>query len=76
MEDSAGTTTNGWLKVVVCFNPATAEFSLTGCDENPVVVLGMLDYALARVRRGLTTGDIQREMQNASRIQVSQRIVS
>ncbi len=56
------------MEIVVRFNTLTAEFSLTGCDQNPVVALGMLDYALARIRRFITQGDIAREMQDASRI--------
>lgn len=64
------------MQIVLKFNLLTCEFSLVGCDKNPVAALGVLDYALARVRRSLTTGDIQREMQEASRIQVVPRIVS
>lgn len=56
------------LEVVIKFDVAKCEFSLTGCDKNPIVAIGMLEYALSRVRRFLTTGDIQREMQDASRI--------
>lgn len=56
------------IEIVIKFDVVKAEFSLTGCDKNPVVALGLLDYALARVRRFITTSDIQHEMQEASRI--------
>lgn len=62
--------------IVVRFNPLTAEFSLAGCDKNPVVALGALDYALARVRRFLTQADIERELKNAPRVEISNRLIS
>lgn len=55
-------------EIVVKLDVATGAMSLSGCDADPVVALGMLDYALARVRRSITMGDIQREVQEASRI--------
>lgn len=63
------------LEIVIRFNPSTLEFSLTGCDKNPVVALGVLDYALARVRRSLVTSDVQREMQNVPRVSLASRLV-
>jgi hypothetical protein len=52
----------------VSFDMRTGQMSVEGCDKNPIVALGMLDYALARVRRFLTTGDIAQEIQDAQRI--------
>jgi hypothetical protein len=63
------------MQIVVRFDPATAEFSLDGCDKNPVVALGMLDYALARVRGFLTRVDLAEQMKNAPRVQVVPRLV-
>ncbi len=61
--------------MVVTFNMLTGELAVDGCDKNPIVALGMLDYALSRVRRFLVTADIVRESQNAPRIQVANRLV-
>lgn len=61
-------------EIVIRYDVAKAEFSLTGCDKNPIVALGMLDYASARVRRFLTTNDIQHEIQDASRIVGASRV--
>lgn len=56
------------FEIVIKFDVAKSEFSLTGCDKNPIIAVGLLDYALARVRRFVAVGDIQRELQDASRI--------
>ncbi len=56
------------LRIVVTYNLLTKEFALEGCDANPVVALGVLDYALSRIRRFLTTNDVIREAQESSRI--------
>jgi len=56
------------MHVRVSFNILSGEMSVEGCDKNPVVALGMLDYALARVRRVLSTGDIMAEARNGRRI--------
>ena len=53
------------MEIVVMFNMLSGEVRVTGCDKNPIVALGMLDYALARVRRALTTNDIVQEMKNS-----------
>jgi len=63
------------MRVVVVFDMVTGELAVDGCDKNPIVALGMLDYALARVRRFLVTTDLIREAQNAPRIQVANRLV-
>lgn len=76
METPADDVKRAELKIVVTFNPLTAEFALSGCDANPIVALGMLDYALARIRRSLTTADIQREMQTSPLVSLSSRVVS
>jgi hypothetical protein len=68
MEKSNETPQPHRMEIVVKFNILSAEFSLAGCDQNPVVALGMLDYALSRIRRFITQGDIAREIQDASRI--------
>jgi len=59
------------LEIVIRFNVKTGEISLTGCDESPLVALGMLDYALARVRRVLGTNDVMQDARNAPRIAVA-----
>jgi hypothetical protein len=63
------------MRIVVTFDVLTGEFGLEGCDKNPVVALGMLDFALSRVRRVLTTNDVLQEMKNAPRIAVANRLV-
>jgi hypothetical protein len=56
------------VHIEIDFNMLTGELRIVGCDRNPVVAIGMLDYTLARVRRFLTTNDMVREAQEASRI--------
>jgi hypothetical protein len=56
------------MRVVVTFDMVSGELNVSGCDKNPVVALGMLDYALARVRRFLATADILREARSNPRI--------
>jgi len=68
MEKSNETPQPHRMEIVLKFNILSREFSLTGCDQNPVVALGMLDYALSRIRRSLTTNDILREAQNSPMI--------
>jgi hypothetical protein len=63
------------MHVRVSFNMLTGEMQVEGCDKNPVVALGMLDYALSRVRRFLTTADIIQEAKNAQRISRVHRLV-
>jgi hypothetical protein len=63
------------MHVHVSFDMLTGEMRVEGCDKNPIVALGMLDYALARVRRFLTTNDILAEAKNAPRIALSHRLV-
>ena len=63
------------MRIVVTFDMLTGPFGLEGCDKNPVVALGMLDFALSRVRRFLTTNDLVQEMKNAPRIAVANRLV-
>jgi hypothetical protein len=63
------------MRVVVTFDMLTGELAVDGCDKNPIVALGMLDYALARVRRYLVATDMIRKAQNAPRIQVANRLV-
>ena len=63
------------LRIVVTYNLLTRKFALQGCDQNPVVALGVLDYALARIRRSLTTNDILQEARNYPRITLSNRLV-
>jgi hypothetical protein len=58
------------MRVIVTFNVLTGEMGVEGCDKNPVVALGMLDYALARVRRALATNDILQDAQNSPRIAI------
>jgi hypothetical protein len=63
------------MRVVITFNMISGVMAVEGCDKNPVVALGMLDYALARVRRFLTMNDIASEVKNAPRIAVVPRLV-
>jgi hypothetical protein len=56
------------MRIVVSFDILTGEIAVEGCDKNPLVALGMLDYALARVRRVLTQNDILPDMKNAPRV--------
>lgn len=66
----------GQFEVVIRFNAITGAIQVSGCDKNPIVSLGMLDYALSRVRRFLTMSDLQQETQNAPRIHVPERLIS
>lgn len=56
------------IEIVIRFDVGSGVVSVTGCDANPLVALGLLDYALARVRRHLTMSDITHEMKNAPRV--------
>ena len=56
------------LEIVIKFDVSTCQWSISGCDKNPVVALGMLEYALARVRRSITLGDLEMQMQNSPRV--------
>ncbi|HYL64460.1 MAG TPA: hypothetical protein VE077_17740 [Candidatus Methylomirabilis sp.] len=56
------------MSIVVEFDMLTGEMTLGGCDKNPVVALGMLDYALARVRRALAVNDMVQDAKNAPRV--------
>jgi len=56
------------FEVKVRFDLLTGQMEVSGCDKNPIVALGMLDYALARVRRFLVQNDIAQEVYEASRI--------
>jgi hypothetical protein len=56
------------MKISISFDILTRAVSIQGCDANPLVALGMLDYALARVRRILAMCDMEQEMRERSRI--------
>lgn len=56
------------VSIHMVFNMRTGEVGLSGCDENPVIALGMFDYALARIRRAIAVNDLHAEAQRASRI--------
>jgi hypothetical protein len=58
------------MHIHVSFNMLTGDVAVEGCDKNPLVALGMLDYALARVRRFLVQADLAQEFRNAPRIAV------
>lgn len=64
------------MEVVIRYNPVTRDFSLTGCDENPVVAWGMLRYAESRLRRGLAQADIVEQMKNSPRVSVPGGLLS
>lgn len=59
------------MRVVVSFDVLTGEIAVEGCDKNPLVALGMLDYALSRVRRVLTVNDMMHEAKNAPRVSLA-----
>lgn len=59
----------------ISFDMRTGQMGVEGCDKNPVVALGMLDYALARVRRFLTTSDIAQEIRDSQRVHIAHRLV-
>ncbi len=63
------------MRIVVTFDMLTGQFGIEGCDKNPVVALGMLGYALARVRRFILTNEILQDVKNAPRIAVANRLV-
>lgn len=56
------------MEIVIKFDVSTGIVSVQGCDKNPLVALGMLDYALARVRRFILQNDLQQELQGAPRV--------
>lgn len=70
MESNGRPKSENEMRVVVTFDMLTGEFGMDGADKNPVVALGMLDFALSRIRRVLGTNDVMREMANASRIAI------
>jgi len=59
------------MRVVVSFDMLTGDIQVDGCDKNPVVALGMLDYALARVRRALAINDMVQEAKNVPRVSLA-----
>ena len=61
------------FEIVVRFDVVSGVVSLTGCDKNPLVALGMLDYALARVRRLIATNDIIQDARNSPLISLPSR---
>lgn len=56
------------LEIVLTFDQATGKFSITGCDANPIVALGCLEYVIGNVKRTLLQMDLVREAQAASGI--------
>jgi hypothetical protein len=59
------------MRVVISFDILTGEIAVEGCDKNPLVALGMLDYALSRVRRVLTVNDMVQDSKNAPRVSLA-----
>lgn len=66
MENKTDNVDKHEVEVVVRFNLLTAEYLLSGCDANPIAALGMLDYAISRIRGSLVRGELEREMRNRS----------
>ncbi len=62
------------MEIVIKFEMVTGEVSLTGCDKNALVALGMLDYALSRVRRALAIVDLQKDAANAPRVALASQV--
>lgn len=58
------------MEIVITWNMISEAPRIQGCDKNPYAALAMLDYALARVRRAITTWDIQNEMRTAPRVAI------
>lgn len=59
------------MQIVIKHNVVDGTLSVTGCDKNAVVALGMLDWALARVRRFITMNDIAQDAKNAPRVSLA-----
>lgn len=58
------------FQIVIGYNVITKQFSLSGCDQDPLVSMGMLEWAKHRVQRGVSMAELAQEMQNAPRIAV------
>lgn len=44
--------------LVVRYDSKTGEREMQGCDKNPIIAIGLLEFVLSRVRRVITQADI------------------
>ena len=58
------------FQITITYSVITKEFSLSGCDRDPLVAMGMLEWAKHRLQRGVSRAELAQEMQNAPRIAV------
>jgi hypothetical protein len=64
------------FEVVIRHNVKTGVSGLLGCDKNPLVAIGMMEWALGRVKRHVAQNEMIEEMSKVPRIQVAERLVS
>lgn len=57
-------------QLVITFNVLTHEFGLEGFDKDPLVALGMLEWAKHKLQRTVAKGELMAEMNNVPRIAV------
>jgi hypothetical protein len=57
-------------QLVITFNVLTHEFRMEGFNEDPLIELGMLEWAKRVVQRAVVKGEMIEEMKNMPRIAV------
>jgi hypothetical protein len=57
-------------QLVISFNTLTHEFEMQGFDKDPLVALGMLEWAKHKVQRAVTKNELLEEMKTLPRIAV------
>jgi hypothetical protein len=57
-------------QLVITFNVLTHEFGMAGFDKDPLVALGMLEWAKHNVQRSVAKNEMIEEMKNMPRIAV------
>ena len=57
-------------QLVITFSTITHEFEMQGFDKDPLVALGMLEWAKHKVQRAVAKGEIIEEMKAVPRIAV------
>jgi hypothetical protein len=50
------------FSITIHYNVITKQYALSGCDADPLVALGMLEWAKHRVQRGVAMAEMAEEM--------------
>lgn len=56
------------FELTIRFNVITHEFELAGFDQDPLIALGMLEFAKHKLQRSITMNEMREEMARAGRI--------